>query len=298
MIISSPSTFYSDEKVKKSIEKQRESIRFRTTEDLLRIASRIRPDRIDIARKQLLALSFELSTRGVAPRYQRLFDIGKDYADDDEMAEKTKDFKSKILSGKRADGIIVDLHHLWLLRKGSKKPPISSNSKWQVLFDSNEFDLELAAQIADRQINNSLKVRGLAITPLEGLGCIIIYPNESKTIREKSSEFVRRRNIVFAWQNKDMTADEIIDFRKNLLKAAEMDKLANKRNDYSATGAAKLLKLITGKEHKRQNVKSVIDIEINGIKRKCPPSAKRVRKKETLAEKNYRLIFAEFNEDN
>lgn len=295
MSSNSLATFYSDENTQKVIEKQRESIKFRSTDDLLKIAPRIKPN-ITTARCQLLALGFELSSRGIAPRYQGLFDVSENHRDDNEETnEKINKLKNNILGGKNADGIIIDLYYLWMTRRQNKKSPISSNSRWQALFESEKFDLVLAAQIADRQINKSLKVRDLAITPLEGIGCIVIYPNESKTIRDNAADFVRRKNIVFAWKNKDMTADEIISFRKNLLKAAEMDKLANERKDYSATGTAKLLKLITGKEHKRQNIKTVIDIEINGIKRKCLP--KKAAKKETFAERNRRLLWEALDED-
>jgi hypothetical protein len=183
----------------------------------------------------ILSISFELSDRGIAPRWQGII----------ESASNNEQFK--VISPTRySDAIIIDLY--WLTREFNKHR--TGNKKWNGLF-INGFNLQLAASIASRRQNLCVKINAMNLSVYQEIGCIALYSNKSKKIRQAANRASVDNRIKVSKYSNNKSSEEITSHRRLIIKCA---KLA----DCSPQKTASIYKWITGEVMSRQNASKLI----------------------------------------
>lgn len=178
-------------------------------------------------RYRLLAVSMSLSDRGIAPRWQGIFDASH-------VAEQHR--------SRKHDGIVIDLY--WLSKEFPKHK--TSIRRWQPIF-TNKFDITLASSIAGRKKKLSFIVSNLSLSVFKQLGCIVLTGNGAKSLRDRSyraREGMRERKNQTTQAN-TLSNEEILSYRALVVYCAKMA-------DCKPTKTAQVYKWMTGDIRSRQ----------------------------------------------
>ena len=209
--------------------------RGKDTEFLKTALSEINRYPIGKFRITLMAISFELANRGIAPRWQGVLGC----------AANEQQYKI-ITPSRRSDSIIIDLY--WLSKEFPRHRPI--NARWSELFALG-FDMKLAVSIADRQMNRCRKVVEIATTPYQELGCIALYTNASKTLRKQAIKKASDRRLRAVTHCNKKSAEDVNQDKKKIIFCA---KLAN----CSPSKTADVFRWMTGETRSRQSMQNLI----------------------------------------
>lgn len=232
-MITPASTFYTQKQIDK-INKLRDGFKEKSADELKGFLTKIHIQPIDKFRLALLAISFELSDRGLAPRWQGVTE-----------APATEE-QSATIAKEKSDATIIDLY--WLVRTFPKHR--TSNGRWNQLFESG-FDLALAASITDVQHHCASKVIKLDITPFQQYGCIALH------------RFKARKNIVRALQASKIKQFKTSNWRNNktpkqIEEHTRLVIFCAKLGDCSPSKTADVFQWVTGKRCSRQNMHLLI----------------------------------------
>ena len=227
--------FYSNTKILGALNKVSVNLKELNTAQLKDQLAAIHTKPINKFRALLLSISFELSDRGIAPRWQGILD-----------AADTNDQHRVVNPSKHSDAIIIDLY--CLAREFPKHR--TGNKRWNGLFES-AFNLELAASIADRRINLCLKVYDMRLSNYQETGCIALYSNATKQIRTAAKSASEDGRIKCSNYRNGKSPEEITAHRRIVIYCA---KLAN----CSPQKTANVYRWVTGDFMSRQNASKLI----------------------------------------